>query len=139
LLIIIPGEPKAKQRPRVLKNGAAYTPKQTVMYENWVKECYYTAKNKRFLEGQIEGNMRIYLSIPKSVSKKKKEGMLKGLIRPTKRPDLDNICKSILDSLNGIAYKDDSQVVGLKIDKYYAEEPRVELELFDKQEKKHNF
>lgn len=49
---------------------------------------------------------------------------------PCKKPDLDNIAKIILDSLNGIAYKDDSQVVELNISKKYTEdEERIEFEL----------
>ena len=52
-----------------------------------------------------------------------------GLINPTKKPDLDNIAKAILDSLNGIAYKDDSQIVSLLISKKYSDRPRVEITL----------
>ena len=44
---------------------------------------------------------------------------------PLKKPDIDNCIKVILDSLNGIAYKDDSQVVSLKIEKYYADKPSL--------------
>lgn len=46
--IIIPGEPKGKARPRMsTKTGAAYTPKKTIEYENWVKECYLLTKDKK--------------------------------------------------------------------------------------------
>ena len=55
-----------------------------------------------------------------------------GLISPTKKPDLDNIAKAILDSLNGIAYKDDSQIVSLLISKKYSDRPRVEIALKEK-------
>jgi len=48
-----------------------------------------------------------------------------GAIRPTNKPDLDNIAKIILDSLNGIAYKDDSQVVSLTVIKHYSDNPCV--------------
>ncbi|XZN30187.1 RusA family crossover junction endodeoxyribonuclease [Clostridium perfringens] len=52
------------------------------------------------------------------------------LEKPTKKPDVDNIAKIILDSLNGVAYKDDSQIVDLRIIKSYTEETeRVEFEL----------
>lgn len=125
----IPGEPKAKARPRVMKNGITYTPKKTVQYENWVKECYWvTHKNKR-LTGQIRAIIKAYFKMPKSVSKNKKQQMIDGEIRPTKKPDTDNIAKAILDSLNTIAYDDDKQVVELLIQKYYSENPRVEVEL----------
>ena len=51
--------------------------------------------------------------------------MLDGDILPRKKPDYDNIAKIITDALNGIAYKDDSQVVWANIRKLYAENPRV--------------
>jgi Holliday junction resolvase RusA-like endonuclease len=40
---------------------------------------------------------------------------------PTVKPDTDNIAKSILDSLNNIAYLDDKQVVKLEVEKYYSD------------------
>ena len=49
------------------------------------------------------------------------------MTRPTKKPDLDNIIKAIADSLNGIAYKDDAQIVELKSKKFYSDTPRVEV------------
>ena len=39
------------------------------------------------------------------------------------KPDTDNIAKSILDSLNKIAYLDDKQVVDLEVHKFYNEKP----------------
>lgn len=128
--IIIPGEPKGKARPRMsTKTGVAYTPKKTVEYENWVKECYLLTKDKKRLEGPIRADMKVFCLIPKSTSKKKREEMIKGNIRPTKKPDVDNIAKIILDSLNTIAYDDDKQIVNCCIEKWYGEEPRVELDL----------
>lgn len=125
----VPGEPKAKQRPRLGK-GYTYTPKQTVEYENWVKQCYLTSEGyEGFLENQIHAKIEAYFSIPKSVTKKNRELMLNGEMRPTKKPDADNIAKSILDSLNGIAYHDDSSIVSLEVEKYYSKVPRVEVTL----------
>lgn len=125
--LIIPGEPKGKQRPRVCKSGHAYTPQQTVLYENYVK-FLYKSENLPFMDGEIEAVIKIYYSIPKSSSKSKRISMENNLIRPTKKPDCDNVAKIILDSLNGVAYKDDSQIVSLRVEKFYGE-PRVELRL----------
>lgn len=128
--IIIPGEAKGKARPRMsTRTGVAYTPKKTVLYENWVKECYCISKDRKHLTGAIKSEIKVYMGIPKSVSKKKREEMIEGKIRPTKKPDIDNICKIILDSLNGIAYDDDKQIVECNIEKWYGEDPRVELNL----------
>ncbi len=51
--------------------------------------------------------------------------MLENVIRPTKKPDADNILKIIADSLNGVAYYDDSQIVTGTVRKYYGETPKV--------------
>ena len=107
----VPGEPKAKARPRMTTTGIAYTPKKTVEYENWVKQCYLIEQKGKKLEGQIKAEIAAYFTIPKSTSKKKRKKMTNYLIRPTKKPDTDNVAKIILDSLNSIAYDDDKQVV----------------------------
>ena len=70
-----------------------------------------------------------YYAIPKSTSKKKRKLMLDKVIRPTKKPDMDNIIKIIADSLNKIAYHDDAQIVDTMVRKFYSENPRVEISI----------
>lgn len=120
---VIPGKVQAKQRPRF--NGEfAYTPRETVAYENWVKTCYLEKyKGQRPLEKPLKVKIIAYYDIPKSTSKKKQQQMLNNEIFPTVKPDTDNIAKSILDSLNKIAYLDDKQVVKLEVEKYYSQAP----------------
>ena len=55
------------------------------------------------------------------------EAMLKGELLPAKKPDIDNIAKVVLDALNSVAYRDDTQVVELQLRKQYSEKPRVEI------------
>lgn len=120
----IPGKVQAKQRPRF--NGKfAYTPKQTVEYENWIKTCYSMKYPVMLLKNPLKVKIIAYFEIPKSTSKKKQKQMLDCEIFPTVKPDTDNIAKSILDSLNGIAYLDDKQVVKLEVEKYYSQVPSV--------------
>ena len=59
---------------------------------------------------------------PQSFSKSKTEQALTGNVKPTKRPDADNIAKIILDSLNGIAWNDDASVTTLAVTKCYTSE-----------------
>lgn len=122
---IIQGKVQAKQRPRF--NGKfAYTPRETVAYENWVKTCYLEKyKGQKLLEKPLKVKIIAYYDIPKSTSKKKQKMMLDNEIFPTIKPDADNIAKSILDSLNGIAYLDDKQVVKLIVEKYYSKSANV--------------
>ena len=70
-----------------------------------------------------------YYSIPKSASNKKKKAMESGEIRPTKKPDADNVLKVVADSLNKIAYYDDSQIVDTHIRKFYSSNPRLEVSI----------
>jgi Holliday junction resolvase RusA-like endonuclease len=129
-MITILGNPLGKQRARTLKSGRSYTPEQTVNYENFVKMCYIEQKGEFFGDKPLRMEITAYYPIPKSTSKKKISMMLTGEIRPTKKPDLTNVIKSIEDGLNGIAYKDDSQIVTLITLKKYGLEPRVELGIY---------
>ena len=123
------GEPKGKGRPRFTKNGHTYTPAGTVSYEDLAKlEYKQQCGDIRFDKGvMLDMKISAYFAIPKSASKKKQRQMLEGELRPTKKPDMDNIIKIIADGLNGIAYYDDSQIVECTVRKFYSEEPRVEV------------
>lgn len=131
----IMGTPKGKGRPRFQRIGnytKVSTPPDTVNYENLVKlEYEYQCKKYYFGEGELGMNLVCYYPIAKSTSKKKKTEMLNRTIRPTKKPDCDNVLKIVADSLNQIAYKDDSQIVETNVKKYFAEIPRVEVEIYD--------
>lgn len=127
-MVIVTGKIRGKARPRICR-GHAFTPKDTVEYEKLVRECY-KQQDGRYLEGSIKALIIAYYKIPKSYSKKRVQAIKEGLEKPTKKPDADNIGKIILDSLNGIAYKDDSQIVELRVIKRYTEvDERVEFEL----------
>ena len=81
------------------------------------------------LEGRLSINIIAYLKIPKSTSKKKEAGMLENKISPTKKPDIDNITKVVLDALNKFAYKDDTQITEITVVKKYASTPKVKIKI----------
>ena len=136
------GEPMGKQRQRFSRMGnyvRAYTPEKTTNYEGLVGYTYgETVVDKMkeepnfigIFEGAIGVEIKAYLSIPESTSKKKKLQMLDNSIRPQKKPDADNIAKIILDGLNKVAFKDDSQIVSLHVSKYYGERPRCDIRIY---------
>ncbi len=126
--LTIPGEPVAKGRPRVTRYGT-YTPEKTKNYETLVKELYFVKHKQTLFEGELKINIKAYFRIPKSASKKKRAEMISGKIRPTKRPDWDNVGKTVTDALNGVAYEDDSQIVSATVEKYYSNEPRTEIKI----------
>jgi Holliday junction resolvase RusA-like endonuclease len=127
--LTIPGKPLGKQRPRVMRNGHTYTPDKTVNYETLVKQLYIEKYFQKQLSGPIKATITAYMPIPKSESKVRKEKMREGKIRPTKKPDWDNIGKIITDALNDLAYDDDKQIVDARVIKLYGDQPRVEIEL----------
>ena len=127
---VVLGKPQGKGRPRFRKAGAfvqTYTPKPTQDYENKVREVYSKVCHNRKLEGMLTVTVRAYFEPPKSISKKKRELLIGNWY--DKKPDADNIGKIICDALNKIAYKDDNQIVCLKVEKKYDNISRVEVKL----------
>ncbi len=120
---------KGKARPRVTRSGHAFTPKETTMYENFVRLVYREGNGER-LEGAVKAVIHVFYEIPQSYTKKRRMAIFEGLELPIKKPDVDNIAKIVLDSLNGIAFRDDSQVTDLVVRKFWTEGvERVEFEL----------
>lgn len=115
------GTPVPKARPR-FGNGRAYTPKRTKDYENSLKALI----EEQNISGAMEVSINAIFPRPQRLMAKKHED---GLILHTKRPDLDNIVKAVLDALNK-TLQDDAQVCIIHAFKYYAErtgEPRTEV------------
>lgn len=126
----IPGIPVGKGRPkfaRVENFTRTYTPEKTANYESYVKLLFQEAAQGKTFREDAELDVRIlaYYDIPKSVSKKKRGMMLEKILRPTKKPDLDNCIKIITDALNKVAYRDDAMIVDIQARKFYAEQPKV--------------
>ena len=129
-MVIVEGRIRGKQRHRFnTQSGKAFTPKDTITYENWIK-CCYREQSGKWLEGAIRARIEVYYKIPKSYTKKRVQAIRDGLEMPLKKPDADNVAKIVLDSLNKIAFDDDAQVVELTVIKRWTEETeRIEFEL----------
>lgn len=104
-------KPVPKGRPRVGKWGGVFTPKETRNFEklvgDWVKAIY----TKKPTEKALKVNISFYFKRAKSNTKK----------FHTQKPDLDNVAKAILDSIEGIIFVNDSQIIELNLDKYFAD------------------
>ena len=107
---IIPGECTPKGRPRFRRRGHAYTPKKTKLYEKQVKE-YLIAQGAKPSDKPLEVWIYVYKQPLKSWSKKLIAKATRGLVLASKKPDVDNYTKSVLDASNGILFSDDKQVV----------------------------
>lgn len=127
----VPGKITGKGRPRINTNTCiAYTPTKTKDYEELVKEYFWIKYPKvQKIEGRTSVKIIAYFGIPKNTSRIAKEEMLKDTISPTKKPDIDNIAKIILDALNKIAFKDDNQITKIEVEKKYAEEEKIYVKI----------
>ena len=113
-------EIRGKGRPRLTRNGHAFTDSKTRNYENLVKLLAMQAMEKagaQTTDKPVRATINAYFEIPKSYTKKKVQAIINGEIKPAK-PDLDNIIKCI-DGCNKIIFKDDVQVYSITATKSY--------------------
>lgn len=130
------GEAVGKGRPRYSRRGEyvhTYTPQKTKNFEDAIR-FEFMASNCEAMpvydrEISLKANVLVGIPIPKSYSKKKQALCRDRFIAPSKKPDIDNILKSVFDALNGYAFADDVQIVRVYAEKVYAEEPFVEVEI----------
>lgn len=131
---IVYGDPVGKARARTVRvNGItrSFTPSKTAEYEDKVTCSYINSPDK--FENPMDRPVKISIDacfkLSKNDSKRTMQKKLDGEIRPTKKPDADNIAKIVCDALNGIAYKDDSVITSMTVRKMYSLIPRVEVEI----------
>lgn len=130
------GPIKGKGRPRFTRVGQyvrTYTPNETVSYENLIKMEYIEENGEFQFDRALPLTLKLtaYYSIPKSVSKKNRQLMIAGKIRPLKKPDADNVMKVVCDALNGVAYADDVQIVTVILDRFYSEYPHLDVSIWE--------
>lgn len=124
--VVIPGPPRGKERPRHTRTGVVFTPKNTRAYEKLIAIMGKLAMSGTpIMSGPIRLTIVAAFPVPASYSIKRRAACLMGSERPAKKPDADNILKAVCDGLNGIAWKDDAQVVEVTASKTYAELPSV--------------
>lgn len=122
------GEPVAKGRPRFTRQGRTYTPKKTHDYESEVAMMAKAAMgSSEPLETPVAVYVYVTFPVPQSYTKKRTEACLRGSEKHTKRPDLDNCVKAVTDGMNGIVYKDDSQITSIHATKVFGSVAMVEV------------
>lgn len=125
-------EPKAQRRARHANRGkfsVTYKDKDQRLEEDKLIALMYEHRPSKPLQGPLQLQVHAFLSIPKSKPRKWLSEALAGIIRPTTKPDVDNLAKNIKDVMNGIFYEDDKQVVSLLVTKWYSDQPRWEIKL----------
>ena len=125
------GEIKGKARPRVnTYTCQVNTPTSTKDYENLIKQ-YFQIKYPRYVpfENRVSVTIKAYFKVPKTTTKKDKALIEEGKLSPTKKPDIDNVVKIVLDALNKMAFKDDNQITKLQVEKFYGEEEKIYIKI----------
>ena len=125
--------PVGKGRPRFARHKnfvKVYTPQKTAEFENIVRnQATILFKNQPLFETPIQVNLIAYFPIPKSFNKRQKQQALNNEIFPTKKPDIDNIVKVVLDSMNKFAFKDDNQITKLDVEKRYSLDDKIFIKI----------
>ena len=121
--LYVEGKPVPKSRPRVVTKGKrrfAFTPKKVKTWENHIKEVAKNHFNSP-IDWPVVVTLIFYMPRPKS---RRHDFWV-----PT-TPDLDNLEKSVLDGLNGVAYTDDKLVVAKSASKRYVQDGEPGVEIF---------
>lgn len=136
--IIVPGPPKPleRNRHRIMnrKGGGApfvvsYMPAQSAANQSSIRKFASDAMNGRPpLDGAVDLRVVAYMPVPESWSKRKQTAALADQMRPTGRPDADNILKGICDSIQDIVVRNDTIFTETSIWKRFALNPRLVIE-----------
>ena len=130
------GTPVAMPRPRVVRTPSGktrtYNSSKSTTYKQMIKIHAKNAMNKAhksMSEQPLKMELTFLFKPPKSYSKKKLLAVTKGELRYTKLPDADNLAKTVMDGLNKVLYKDDSQIVELVVKKEYGLEDGLKIKV----------
>lgn len=118
--------PQSAPRPRVTRFGVHYDKK----YEAYRQEVGLRAKAAMLGREPLAGAVMVVIEFcfepPASTSNRKREAMIQNEW-VTKKPDLDNMEKAVLDSCTGICWNDDKQVAGLLSFKHYSKKSYIRV------------
>ena len=127
--IELSGAPQGKGRGRAVSTPAGvrvYTPAQTVKYETQLRHAGTQAMGGNPpLDGPVYLDLIVRFPVPESWSGRKRRLALSGALLPTVKPDGDNVLKLIGDGLNEICWRDDKQLVDIRVRKRYAANPGI--------------
>ncbi|PJO42920.1 RusA family crossover junction endodeoxyribonuclease [Lysinibacillus xylanilyticus] len=127
----IPGVIQPQERPRLSRQGKGmrtHDAPKSKDFKDFVMLVAYQYKPSELITEPIKLKADIYLMPPQNLRTGPKRKLIaSGELRPTKKPDLDNLIKGIKDGCNKIIWHDDSQIVDMTVRKFYSEQPRAEV------------
>lgn len=129
--ITVPGQPIAQPRARatmIAGRAHIYTPRTGVKaFKEACRIMFASVHQGPPIDGPVYVEIRAVFARPKRLVWKSKP-MLNSW--HTTKPDFDNTAKAVCDSLNGIAWRDDSQIAWAVVRKVYAsgtEQPHTRI------------
>ena len=137
IIIVLRGEPEGRKQPparvaytKQKKPYVSYYPaKETAAYQKALAmQAKITMGARALLTGPLRVNVLAVMSVPSSWTRRDRDAALVGTIRPTGKPDWDNIGKQ-LDAFKGIVWDDDASIVDGRVIKRYGEEPSLRIEI----------
>lgn len=131
----IPGFVQAQERPRFSRMGKGvrtHDAPKSRSYKELVKLVAWENKPQKLILEPLRLEVDVYLMPPKKYHTKPKQALISsGDLRPTTKPDIENLLKGIMDGMTGIIYRDDSLVVELVAKKFYSLTPRAEVRVIE--------
>lgn len=124
------GDPIPKKRARTFNNHGKIV---TWDSQDKLKEGYKWQIRSQYREEPLQCPVMVdvlfMMPIPKSTSKVKQRAMINGTFHHMSRPDVDNLQKFILDVLNEVVLKDDSQIIEIHAKKIYSTKPGTHVRI----------
>lgn len=111
--------PHPKQRPRFDKNtGKVYNPVSNIEAEKRILDAFRTTYPKHIPWENCKIIMTVHFYFNENSKHNSGE-------YHTNRPDIDNLIKTVMDALNGVAYKDDGLICNITATKHYSDEQGI--------------
>jgi Holliday junction resolvase RusA-like endonuclease len=142
VVVYLPGPPRGKGsgRPAILPPNPAkgrLVPKAMIFpdkvsghYEAMLRYAGEKAMAGRAIfDCPLRCRVIAVFGIPVSKPKKWQAEALAGIIRPTKKPDDDNLIK-VRDALKGVVFRDDCLFIESVVRKFYGEHPGLQIEIW---------
>ena len=128
LTFYVNGQPVAQPRHRIASRGrfaTAYIPRSHAIHAwKWAVEEAAREQAERVGWVPVKGeplSVVMHFYFRQSRSNKTRHHV--------QRPDLDNLAKAVLDALHGIVFLDDACVVGLRLEKEWASQSGLSVEV----------
>jgi len=117
-------EPVPKAMPRTTFGDGSvqtYNPDKTTQAMAFIKTSAISWANENGVKSFPIYEAKLPLLMSANFIKSRPKSLPKKVMLPAVMPDLDNYCKLLLDSLKGVIFDDDGQIVGMMLEKEFVE------------------